>query len=107
MNLTYEGLVPRIKKSFLTKDVDAMQPHIRAFVERAVTFSTCPACSGTRLNEGARSSTIKKINIADAGARQISDLAGGVGDLNEPSVAPLLTSLQETLDSFVEIGLGY
>jgi excinuclease UvrABC ATPase subunit len=107
MNLTYEGLVPRIKKSFLSKDVDAMQPHIRAFVERAVTFSTCPDCGGTRLNEGARSSKIKKINIADACAMQISDLAGWVRDLKEPSVAPLLTSLQETLDSFVEIGLGY
>ncbi len=107
IHITYEGLVPRIKKSFLAKDVDAMQPHIRAFVERAVTFSSCPDCGGTRLNEGARSSKIKKINIADACAMQISDLAGWVRDLKEPSVAPLLTSLQETLDSFVEIGLGY
>jgi excinuclease UvrABC ATPase subunit len=107
IHITYEGLVPRIKKSFLSKDVDVMQPHIRAFVERAVTFSSCPDCGGTRLNEGARSSKIKKINIADACAMQISDLAGWVRDLKEPSVAPLLTSLQETLDSFVEIGLGY
>ena len=90
-----------------SKDVDAMQPHIRAFVERAVTFSSCPDCGGTRLNEGARSSKIKKINIADACAMQINDLAGWLRDLKEPSVAPLLTSLQETLDSFVEIGLGY
>ena len=107
INLSYEGLVPRIKKSFLSKDVDAMQPHIRAFVERAVTFSTCPDCAGTRLNEGARSSKIKKINIADACAMQINDLAVWLRDLKEPSVAPLLASLQETLDSFVEIGLGY
>ncbi len=107
INLTYEGLVPRIKKSFLSKDVDAMQPHIRAFVERAVTFTTCPDCSGTRLNEAARSSRIKKINIADACAMQINDLAEWVRGLKEPSVAPLLAALQETLDSFVEIGLGY
>ncbi|HEU4693581.1 MAG TPA: excinuclease ABC subunit UvrA [Vicinamibacterales bacterium] len=107
INLTYEGLVPRIQKSFLSKDVDAMQPHIRAFVERAVTFSTCPDCGGTRLNEAARSSKIKKINIADACAMQINDLAEWVRDLKEPSVAPLLASLRHTLDSFVEIGLGY
>jgi excinuclease UvrABC ATPase subunit len=107
LNLTYEGLVPRIKKSFLSKDVDAMQPHIRAFVERAVTFSTCPECGGTRLNEGARSSKIKGKNIADACAMQISDLAEWLRDLNAPSVAPLLTKLRYTLDSFVEIGLGY
>ena len=107
INLTYEGLVPRIKKSFLSKDVEAMQPHIRAFVERAVTFSTCPECKGTRLNEAARSSKINKINIADACAMQISDLAEWVRDLNEPSVAPLLKTLRHTLDSFVEIGLGY
>ena len=107
LNLTYEGLVPRIQKSFLSKDVDAMQPHIRAFVERAVTFTTCPECSGTRLNEAARSSKIRKINIADACAMQISDLAGWVRGLNEPSVAPLLATLRHTLDSFVEIGLGY
>lgn len=107
LNLTYEGLVPRIQKSFLSKDVDAMQPHIRAFVERAVTFTTCPECSGTRLNEAARSSRIKKVNIADACAMQISDLAAWTRDLNEPSVAPLVTTLRHTLDSFVEIGLGY
>ena len=107
INLTYEGLVPRIQKSFLSKDVDAMQPHIRAFVERAVTFTTCPDCGGTRLNEAARSSKIKKINIADACAMQISDLAEWVRGLDEPSVAPLLATLRHTLDSFVEIGLGY
>ena len=107
LNLTYEGLIPRIKKSFLSKDVDAMQPHIRAFVERAVTFTTCPECKGTRLNEAARSSRINKINIADACAMQINDLAEWVRTLKEPSVAPLLARLQQTLDSFVEIGLGY
>ena len=107
INLTYEGLVPRIQKSFLSKDVDAMQPHIRAFVERAVTFSTCPECGGTRLNEAARSSKIKKINIADACTMQINDLAEWARGLNEPSVAPLLATLSQTLDSFVEIGLGY
>jgi excinuclease UvrABC ATPase subunit len=107
INLTYEGLIPRVQKSFLAKDVDAMQPHIRAFVERAVTFSTCPECEGTRLSEGARSSKIKKINIADACAMQISDLAAWVRGLKEPSVAPLLEKLAHTLDSFVEIGLGY
>jgi excinuclease UvrABC ATPase subunit len=107
INLSYEGLIPRIKKSFLSKDVDAMQPHIRAFVERAVTFSLCPECHGTRLNEAARSAKIKGINIANACAMQISDLAEWVRALNEPSVAPLLTKLRHTLDSFVEIGLGY
>jgi excinuclease UvrABC ATPase subunit len=107
INLTYEGLVPRIQKSFLSKDVDAMQPHIRAFVERAVTFAACPDCKGTRLNEAARSSKIKGINIADACGMQISDLAVWVRGLGEPSVAPLLGALRETLDSFVEIGLGY
>ncbi|MGH9239690.1 MAG: ATP-binding cassette domain-containing protein, partial [Vicinamibacterales bacterium] len=107
LNLTYEGLVPRIQKSFLSKDVDAMQPHIRAFVERAVTFTTCPECTGTRLNEPARSSTIKGINIADACAMQINELAGWVRAVKAPSVAPLLASLGHTLDSFVEIGLGY
>ncbi len=107
LNLTYEGLVPRIKKSFLSKDVDALQPHIRAFVERAVTFTTCPECKGSRLNEAARSSKINKINIADACAMQISDLAEWVRGLKEPSVAPLLTKLRHTLESFVEIGLGY
>ncbi len=106
-NMTYEGLIPRIQKSFLSKDVDAMQPHIRAFVERAVTFTACPECGGTRLNEAARSSKIKGINIADACAMQISDLAKWVRGLEEPSVAPLLATLRHTLDSFVEIGLGY
>jgi excinuclease UvrABC ATPase subunit len=107
INLTYEGLVPRIQKSFLSKDVDAMQPHVRAFVERAVTFHACPECGGTRLNEAARSSKIKGANIADVCAMQISDLAEWMRDLDEPSVAPLLGTLEETLDSFVEIGLGY
>ncbi len=107
INLTYEGLVPKIQKTFLAKDVDTLQPHIRAFVERAVTFTTCPECDGTRLNEGARSSRIDGISIADACAMQISDLAEWVRGLDEPSVAPLLAKLQHTLDSFVEIGLGY
>jgi excinuclease UvrABC ATPase subunit len=107
INLTYEGLVPRIQKSFLSKDVDAMQPHIRAFVERAVTFTICPECKGTRLNEPARSSKIKGITIADACAMQINELAGWVRALQEPSVAPLLAALGHSLDSFVEIGLGY
>jgi excinuclease UvrABC ATPase subunit len=106
-NLTYEGLLPRIQKSFLAKDVEAMQPHIRAFVERAVTFTVCPDCGGTRLSEAARSSRIGGINIADACAMQISDLADWVRGLDEPSVAPLLGKLGQTLDSFVEIGLGY
>ncbi|HEY8170361.1 MAG TPA: excinuclease ABC subunit UvrA, partial [Candidatus Limnocylindria bacterium] len=107
INLTYEGLIPRMQKSFLAKDVETLQPHVRAFVERAVTFSACPECGGTRLNEGARSSRIRGINIADACAMQISDLAAWMHELNEPSVAPLVTALRETLDSFVEIGLGY
>jgi excinuclease UvrABC ATPase subunit len=107
MNLTYEGLVPRIQKSFLSKDREAMQPHIRAFVDRAVTFIACPECGGTRLNEGARSSRIRGLNIAEVSAMQISELAEWVRDLDEPSVKPLLSGLQQTLDSFVEIGLGY
>ncbi|WP_255952890.1 ATP-binding cassette domain-containing protein [Streptomyces odontomachi] len=117
INMTYEGLIPRIQKSMLAKDREAMQPHIRDFVDRAVTFTTCPECDGTRLSEGARSSRIRDLNIADACAMQISDLAAWVGGLREPSsrssssgylmVAPLLTALQQTLDSFVEIGLGY
>jgi len=107
INLTYAGLIPSIQKSFLSKDVDALQPHIRAFVERVVTFTACPDCGGTRLNESARSSKIKGTNIADAGAMQISDLADWVRALGEPSVAPLLAKLGHALDSFVEIGLGY
>ncbi|MGW7431364.1 ATP-binding cassette domain-containing protein [Streptomyces sp. NPDC054861] len=107
VNLTYEGLIPKIQKSFLSKDKEAMQPHIRAFVERAVTFTTCPECDGTRLSEGARSSKIKRVSIADACAMEIRDLAEWVRGLKEPSVAPLLEALQQTLDSFVEIGLGY
>ncbi|MFJ7068849.1 ATP-binding cassette domain-containing protein [Streptomyces sp. NPDC101115] len=107
INLTYEGLIPKLQKSMLSKDVDSLQPHVRAFVERAVTFTTCPDCDGTRLNEGARSSKIGKVSIADACAMQISDLAEWVRGIDEPSVAPLLATLQQTLDSFVEIGLGY
>ncbi|HST49342.1 ATP-binding cassette domain-containing protein [Jatrophihabitans sp.] len=107
INLTYEGLVPKIQKSMLSKDVDSLQPHVRAFVERAVTFGTCPDCAGTRLSEAARSAKIGGISIADACAMQISDLAGWVRGLHEPAVAPLLTALGETLDSFTEIGLGY
>ncbi|WP_375432049.1 ATP-binding cassette domain-containing protein [uncultured Friedmanniella sp.] len=107
INLTYEGLIPRLQKSMLAKDIDALQPHIRAFVERAVTFTVCPECNGTRLSEAARSSKIDGISIADACGMQISDLAVWVGGLADPSVAPLLTTLQHTLASFVEIGLGY
>ncbi|MEU7576204.1 excinuclease ABC subunit UvrA [Streptomyces sp. NPDC041068] len=107
VNLTYEGLIPKIQKSFLSKDKEAMQPHIRAFVERAVTFTTCPECDGTRLSEGARSSKIKRKSIADACSMEIRDLAEWVRGIEDPSVAPLLTALQQTLDSFVEIGLGY
>jgi excinuclease UvrABC ATPase subunit len=107
INLTYTGLIPTIQKSFLAKDREAMQPHIRAFVDRAVIFTTCPECDGTRLSDAARSSKIKKVSIADACAMQISDLAEWVRDLDEPAAAPLLEVLGETLDSFVEIGLGY
>ncbi|HEV2760540.1 MAG TPA: excinuclease ABC subunit UvrA [Acidimicrobiales bacterium] len=107
INLTYEGLIPKIQKSMLSKDVDSLQSHVRAFVERAVTFTTCPECGGTRLSEAARSSKIRGINIADACAMQISDLAEWVRGLQEPSVAPLLEALLQPLDSFVEIGLGY
>ncbi len=107
VNLTYMGLIPQIKKSFLAKDVEAMQPHVRAFVERAVTFTKCQECGGTRLSDTARSSKIKGRNIADVCAMQITDLAEWIGGLNEKSVAPLLASLQHTLDAFVEIGLGY
>jgi len=106
-NLTYMGLIPQIQKSFLSKDREAMQPHIRAFVDRAITFTTCPECDGTRLSQEARSSKIDGINIADACAMQISDLAEWIASLDEPSVAPLLASLRHTLNSFVEIGLGY
>ncbi|WP_445147653.1 ATP-binding cassette domain-containing protein [Baekduia sp. Peel2402] len=107
INLTYEGLVPKIQKSMLSKDVDSLQSHVRAFVERAVTFTTCPECDGTRLAEPARSSKIKGINIAEACAMEIRDLAAWVAELDEPSVAPLLQTLRDTLNSFSEIGLGY
>jgi excinuclease UvrABC ATPase subunit len=107
INLTYEGLIPKIQKSMLSKDVDSLQPHVRAFVERAVTFTTCPECEGTRLSEAARSSKIRGIHIAEACAMQIGDLAAWARDLEAPSVAPLLSALRHTLDSFVEIGLGY
>ncbi|MEO7665139.1 MAG: excinuclease ABC subunit UvrA [Candidatus Limnocylindrales bacterium] len=107
INLTYEGLIPRIQKSMLSKDLDSLQPHVRAFVERAVTFITCPACEGTRLNDGARASRIEGLNIAEACAMQITDLASWIGGLDEASVAPLLASLRHSLDSFVDIGLGY
>ncbi len=107
INLTYLGLIPQIRKSMLSKSVDAMQPHIRAFVERAVTLTACPDCGGTRLSEGARSSRIAGLSIADACAMQISDLAEWARNLDEPSVAPLLDSLVGLLASFVEIGLGY
>jgi excinuclease ABC A subunit len=107
INMTYEGLIPRIQRSMLSKDKEAMQPHVREFVDRAVTFTTCPECGGTRLTEAARSSRINGVNIAEVCAMQISDLAEWVDGLDEPSVAPLLASLRQTLDSFVEIGLGY
>ncbi|WP_445034946.1 ATP-binding cassette domain-containing protein [Streptomyces hayashii] len=107
INLTYEGLIPKIQKSMLSKDIDALQPHVRAFVERATTFSVCPECEGTRLSEGARTSKIDGVSIADACAMQISDLTEWVRGLDDASVAPLLTALQHSLDSFGEIGLGY
>ncbi len=107
INMTYEGLVPRIQKSMLAKDTEGMQPHVRAFVERAVTFTACPDCGGTRLSEAARSSRIMGINIAEACAMQVSDLAEWVSGIEEPSAAPLLAALKRTLDSFAEIGLGY
>jgi len=106
-NLSHEGLVPRIQKSFLSKDVDAMQPHVRAFVERAVTFTACPECKGTRLSEAARSCRIRGVNIAEVCAMQINDLAAWVRSLDAPAVAPLVASLAHTLDAFVEMGLGY
>jgi excinuclease UvrABC ATPase subunit len=107
INMTYEGLIPRIQKSMLSKDKEGIQPHIRAFVDRAVTFTTCPECGGTRLTEAARSSKIKGISIADACAMEVRDVAEWVRGVGEPSVVPLLATLQQTLDSFVEIGLGY
>ena len=107
INLTYVGLIPKIKKSMLAKDREAMQPHIRAFVDRAITFTTCPECEGTRLTAGARSSKVNGLNIAEVCAMQITDVTSWVGALDEPSVAPLLASLRQTLESFVEIGLGY
>jgi excinuclease UvrABC ATPase subunit len=107
INLTYAGLLPTIQRSMLSKDVDALQPHIRAFVERVITFTVCPDCGGTRLSEAARSSKIGGSHIGDVCAMQITDLAEWVRGLEEPSVAPLLVALRETLDSFVEIGLGY
>ncbi|ANP74349.1 ATP-binding cassette domain-containing protein [Cryobacterium arcticum] len=107
INMTYEGLIPKVQKSFLSKDREAMQPHIRAFVDRAVTFATCPDCGGSRLSAAARSSRIDGLNIAEACSMQISDLAEWVNRLDEPSVAPLLAELRHTLNSFVEIGLGY
>jgi excinuclease UvrABC ATPase subunit len=107
INLTYEGLLPKLQKSMLSKDIESLQPHVRAFVERAVTFSTCPECGGTRLSEAARSSKIKGVSIADACAMQVSDLADWVRGVQDTSVAPLVTALRKALDSFVEIGLGY
>ena len=107
INLTYEGLIPKIQKSMLAKDPESMQPHIRAFVERAITFTTCPECKGARLNEAARSCRIAGLNIAEACALQISDLSAWARDLDEPSVAPLVATIRHTLESFVEIGLGY
>jgi excinuclease UvrABC ATPase subunit len=106
-NMTYEGLVPKVRKSILSKDKDSVQPHIRAFIERAVTFKTCPACDGTRLNAAARSSKIAGKSIADCSAMQISDLAAFVRDITDKQVAPLIAPLQKTLDSLVDIGLGY
>jgi excinuclease ABC A subunit len=107
INLTYEGLIPKVQKAFLSKDVDSLQPHVRAFVERVATFAACPDCGGTRLSESARSSRIEGVNIADVCAMQITDLAEWIRGLDEPSVKPLLSALGENLDSFVELGLGY
>src|SRR5215213_9118565 len=107
INLTYEGVIPKVQKSMLSKDVESLQPHVRRFVERAITFQTCPECDGTRLTPEARSSKIEGRNIADLCAMQISDLAGWIRALEAPSVAPLLSGLRHLLDSFAEIGLGY
>jgi excinuclease UvrABC ATPase subunit len=107
INMTYEGLVPKVTKSFLQKDRDGLQPHVRAFVDRAVKFQPCPACEGTRLNDGARSSKIGGVSIADAAAMQITDLAAWLRTVDDPSVGPLVQGLRDTVDSFVEIGLGY
>ncbi len=107
INMTYEGLVSKLTKSVLQKDRDSLQPHIRAFVDRAVKFTACPDCGGSRLNEGARSSKIKGVNIADAAAMQISDLAAWLDTIDDPSVAPLMAGLRQTIASFVDIGLGY
>ena len=107
VNLTYEGVIPKIQKSMLSRDREAMQPHIRRFVDRVITFVTCPDCGGTRLAEAARSSKISGRHIGEACAMQVSDLAEWVRELDEPSVAPLLEGLGQILDSFVQIGLGY
>ncbi|GEP46905.1 excinuclease ABC subunit UvrA [Microbacterium saccharophilum] len=107
INMTYEGLVPKVTKSMLQKDRDTLQPHIRAFVDRAVKFTACPDCGGTRLNDGARSSKIRGVSIADAAAMQISDLAAWLATIDDPEVAPLMSGMRQTIDSFVEIGLGY
>jgi len=107
INMTYEGLVPKVTKSFLQKDRDALQPHIRAFVDRAVAFTTCPECGGARLNEAARSARIGDVSIADAADMQISDLAEWLGTIDDPRVAPLMEGLKQAIDSFVDIGLGY
>ena len=107
INMTYEGLVPKITKSMLQKDREGLQPHVRAFVDRAVKFMPCTACGGTRLNDGARSSTIGGVSIADAAAMQITELATWVASIDDPSVTPLVSALRQTLDSFVAIGLGY
>ena len=107
INLTFEGVITKIRKSMLSRDLDSLQPHVRAFVERAATFTTCPDCEGTRLTPEARSSRIAGLNIAELGAMEIRDLTGWLKQLDEPSVAPLLVALGETLDSFVEVGLGY
>ncbi|MER7460627.1 excinuclease ABC subunit UvrA [Micromonospora sp. NPDC126480] len=106
-NWTYEGLVVKVRRLFLAKDREAMQPHVRAFVDRAVTFTTCAACGGTRLNAAALSSRIAGRNIAECAAMQINDLAQFVRGVDDPAVAPLVANLRDLLDSLVEIGLGY